>query len=138
MQSFSQATERWGRTGAQTIRNAVTATAVFGGLSVADDLTELSRLTGSRRSPRRTTSEETSGRRTSVSTSLVDEAVLTPAEVRSLAEGELLVFWGRLRPVLAYAPGIWEGPDAADINAEEAVAKAANDKKRGEHVEHRD
>jgi type IV secretion system protein VirD4 len=133
MQSFSQATERWGPTGAATIRNAVTVTAVFGGLSVASDLDELSRLSGTRRVPRRTFNEGSAGDRTSVSTSLVDEAVLTPAEIHTLGDGELLLFWGRLRPVLAYAPGTWEGKDTQLIAADEAAAKATNDQERGAH-----
>ena len=107
-------------------------TAVFGGLSVAHDLDELSRLSGTRRVPRRSCNEEGTGIGSSVSTSLVDEAVLTPAEIRTLSEGELLLFWGRLRPVLAYAPGTWEGKDAALIAADEDWAKAANDQERGE------
>jgi type IV secretion system protein VirD4 len=131
MQSFSQATERWGPTGAATIRNAVTVTAVFGGLSVAEDLEELSRLSGTRRVPRRSLNEDSSGGRTTVSTSHADVAVLTPAEIHTLAEGELLLFWGRLRPVLAYAPGTWEGNDARCIAVDEEAAKAENDKRRG-------
>jgi type IV secretion system protein VirD4 len=131
MQSFSQATARWGSTGAATIRNAVTVTAVFGGLSVASDLDELSRLSGTRRVPRRSFNEGSTGDRTSVSTSQVDEAVLTPSEIHTLGDGELLLFWGRLRPVLAYAPGTWEGKDAQLIAADEAAAKAANDQERG-------
>jgi type IV secretion system protein VirD4 len=131
MQSFSQATARWGSTGAATISNAVTVTAVFGGLSVASDLEELSRLSGTRRVPRRTFNEGSAGDRTSVSTSQVDEAVLTPAEIHMLGDGELLLFWGRLRPVLAYAPGTWEGKDTQLIAADEAAAKAANDQVRG-------
>jgi type IV secretion system protein VirD4 len=131
MQSFSQATARWGPTGAATIRNAVTVTAVFGGLSVASDLDELSRLSGTRRVPRRSFNEGSAGDRTSVSTSQVDEAVLTPSEIHTLGDGELLLFWGRLRPVLAYAPGTWEGKDAQLIAADEAAAKAANDQERG-------
>jgi type IV secretion system protein VirD4 len=133
MQSFSQATERWGSTGAATIRNAVTVTAVFGGLSVAEDLDELSRLSGTRRVARRTFNEGSAGDRTSVSTSQVDEAVLTPSEIHTLGEGELLLFWGRLRPILAYVPGTWEGKDAQLIAADEAAAKAANDQERGTH-----
>lgn len=131
MQSFSQATERWGQTGAATIRNAVTVTAVFGGLSVAHDLEELSRLAGTRRTPRRSYSEESNGKRSSVSTSLADEAVLSPSEIHTLSEGELLLFWGRLRPVLAYSPGTWEGDDASLIAQDEEMAKAANDAERG-------
>jgi type IV secretion system protein VirD4 len=131
MQSFSQATARWGSTGAATIRNAVTVTAVFGGLSVASDLDELSRLSGTRRVPRRSFNEGSTGDRTSVSTSQVDEAVLTPSEIHTLGDGELLLFWGRLRPVRAYAPGTWVVMDAQLIAADEAAAKAANDRERG-------
>ena len=54
MQSFSQAQSRWGREGAETLANATTATCVLGGLKVADDLRELSRLCGSRKVLRHT------------------------------------------------------------------------------------
>jgi TraM recognition site of TraD and TraG len=131
MQSFSQATERWGHNGAQTIRNASSVTAVFGGLSVAQDLEELSRLSGTRRVPRHSVNEEGSGRRSSVSTSFIEEHVLTPAQIRTLKEGELLLFWGRLAPVLAHAPGIWEGKDAAQIAKDEISARKRNDQQRG-------
>ncbi len=132
MQSFSQATERWGHNGAQTIRNASSVTTVFGGLSVAQDLEELSRLSGTRRVPRRSVNEEGSGRRSSVSTSFIEEHVLTPAQIRTLKEGELLLFWGRLAPVLAYTPGTWEGKDAAQIAEDETCARQRNDQQKGE------
>jgi type IV secretory pathway TraG/TraD family ATPase VirD4 len=131
MQSFSQAAERWGPNGAETIRNASSVTAVFGGLSVAKDLEELSRLSGTRRVPRRSVNEEGSGRRASVSTSSVEEHVLTPAQIRTLKQGELLLFWGRLSPVLAYAPGVWEGNDAKAIARDEMAARERNDQMRG-------
>jgi type IV secretory pathway TraG/TraD family ATPase VirD4 len=131
MQSHSQAVERWGTSGAQTIRNAATITAVLGGLSVSADLEELSRLSGTHRTERRSVSEEASGGRSSTQTSQVDEPVLSPAEIHGLKSGELLLFWGSLPPVLAYAPGTWEGPDAQAIATDEALSRSLNDEKRG-------
>ncbi len=134
MQSFSQAVERWGRTGAATMRNATTITGVFGGLSVAEDLKELSELCGTRKVLRHSANSDWRHGNDSVSVSWVDEPVLTPGEIHALPEGTLLLLWGRLAPVLAYAPGTWEGPDAAVIAEEEATARVANDAERSDDL----
>jgi hypothetical protein len=130
MQSFSQAIERWGKTGAATMRNATTITAVFGGLSVPEDLKELSELCGTRKVLRHSANTEWRRGTDSIGATWVDEPVLTPAEIRALPEGTLLLLWGRLGPILAYEPGVWEGPDAALIAEQEAAARKANDECR--------
>jgi hypothetical protein len=130
MQSFSQAVERWGRTGAATIRNAATITAVLGGLGVAEDLEELSRLCGTRKVRRHSATEDTIRGRSSVGISIVDEAVLTPADIRELPDGVALLLWGSLAPVLTRLPGTWEGPDAEAIAADERAARERNDRAR--------
>ena len=108
------------------MRNAASILLVFGGLTVASDLEELSRLAGTRRVERASFSSD--GRaRSSRSTHLVDEPVLSPAEVHALAPGEALCLWGRLPPVLAHLPALFEGRDAAAFASEEVEARAAND-----------
>jgi type IV secretion system protein VirD4 len=129
MQSFSQAEARWGKEGAATIRNAASILAVFGGLSVANDLDELSRLAGSRRIARSSRSTDAQGR-TSRSEHTVEEHVLSSGAVHALRDGVALIFWGHLPPLLARLPGTWEGPDAQRIAIEEAVVRRENDSAR--------
>ena len=130
MQSFSQAIERWGQAGAATLRNATTITAVFGGLSVAQDLRELSELCGTRRVARHSVTSDARRASDSFGASWADEPVLTPAEIHGLEEGQLLLFWGSLPPILAYEPGVWEVKDAKEIAAQERAARAASDAAR--------
>jgi type IV secretion system protein VirD4 len=132
MQSFSQAIERWGRNGAATMRNAATITAVFGGLSVREDLEELSLLCGTRKVIRHSTNEDWRRSGHSFGATWVDEPVLTAGDIHALPEGVALVLWGALPPALAYQPGTWEGEDAAIIAADEATTRQANDAARAQ------
>jgi type IV secretion system protein VirD4 len=129
MQSFSQAVARWGEAGAATIRNAASILAVFGGLGVADDLDELSRLTGTRQVEREGWTEDARGR-SSTNRHVVEEPVLSPAEIRALPAGTALLLWGRLPPVLAHLPGIWEGKAGHAVMEEERAEKQRNDQER--------
>jgi type IV secretion system protein VirD4 len=130
MQSFSQAEWRWGTDGAETLANATTVTAVLGGLKVADDLRELSQLCGTRKVLRHTSSSQDGPGGPSVSATWADEAVLEESAVRCLPEGVALVIWGRLRPMLVYLPGSWEGPRAKQLTLAEQAARRANDEAR--------
>jgi hypothetical protein len=139
MQSFSQAEWRWGSEGAETLANATTVTAVLGGLKVASDLEELSRLCGSRKALSHSTSTgEGSPARPSVSASWVDEPVLAESTIRCLEEGVALVIWGRLEPMLVYMPGSWEGRRAKQLARAERRARAADDAARGAAGRRRD
>jgi type IV secretion system protein VirD4 len=135
MQSFSQAEDRWGPRGAETLRNAASTLAVFGGLSVSKDLEELSRLCGTRKVQHLTHSRD-GQRRASSTTTLHDEAVLTVAEIRRLKPGQALLLANHLAPVVSYFPGVWEGKDAALIAAEERTTQEQNDHTRKEHDDH--
>jgi type IV secretory pathway TraG/TraD family ATPase VirD4 len=55
MQSFSQAVGRWGATGAETMTNATSITAVLGGLKSVRTLEDLERLCEQRRVRRQST-----------------------------------------------------------------------------------
>lgn len=129
MQSFSQAEARWGKDGAATVRNAASVLMVFGGLSVAADLEELSKLCGTRLVERFSLTEGGNGH-ASTSRHHVEEPVLSPAAIHSLDGGVALVLVGRLPPVLSYLPGIWEGDDANEALAEETQTRIANDAAR--------
>jgi len=126
MQSFSQADARWGREGARTIRNAASILMVFGGLSVASDLEELSKLCGTK-TIERVSITENDANHSSRSRHLVEEPVLSPSAIHALDEGTALVLFGRLPPVLAYQPGLWERDDATEALVEELTARSAND-----------
>ena len=134
LQSFSQAEARWGRDGARTLGNATSITCVLGGLKVADDLAELSRICGTHKVLRHSSSSDSSGRHPSISAGWVDEAVLDEAQLRCLDEGVALVLWGRLPPVLAYLPGAWETKRAARSVASERSARAGADLARSKTV----
>jgi type IV secretion system protein VirD4 len=129
LQSFSQAVARWGAEQAATMRNAASILLVFGGLAVASDLEELSRLSGKRMVERASLSLEP-GRRSRESVQLADEPVCSPAELHALAPGTALCLWGRLPPMLVRLPALFEGRGAAAFAAEEAAARAANDAAR--------
>ena len=131
MQSFSQAESRWGAQGAETLANATTVTCVLGGLKVADDLHELSQLCGTKKVLRHTSSSaESKDSGPSVSATWVEEPVIEESAIRCLAEGVALVIWGRLRPMLVYMPGSWEGRRGKQLARAERDARAANDAAR--------
>ena len=131
MQSFSQGVARWGAQGAETMANATTITAVFGGLTSAKDLSELERLCGThrvRRESQHRGGAERSNRSTTVS--FDHEPVLRAADIRTLGDGVALVLWGRLPPVLAVQPLLSEDRDWKTIRTEEAQLRRANDAAR--------
>ena len=62
MQSFSQAVTRWGPQKAETMGNATSITAVLGGLTSPNDLSDLERICGQRRVRRESTHRATRGK----------------------------------------------------------------------------
>jgi len=131
MQSFSQGVARWGAQGAETMANATTITAVFGGLTSATDLGELERLCGTHRVRRESQHRGGAGRDArSTTVSFDHEPVLRAADIRTLGDGVALVLWGRLPPVLAAQPLLSEDRDWKGIRKEEAKLRRANDDAR--------
>jgi type IV secretion system protein VirD4 len=133
MQSFSQAVTRWGAHKAETMGNATSITAVLGGLTSPNDLSDLERICGQRRVRRESTHRGTSGnhgRDHSRTTSWESETVLRADEIRTLPAGRALVLWSRLPPVLARLPLLSETRDWAEVRAEELAARQANDEAR--------
>lgn len=133
MRSFSQAEERWGLSGAHTIQNAASILRVFGGLSVAKDLEELSRLSGTRQVERASFSEDGRGRMR-ISRNLTDAPLLSASAIHALEDGMALICWGRLPPIVAHLPGIWERRDARVLAEEERLARKANGDARRERA----
>jgi type IV secretion system protein VirD4 len=133
MQSFSQAVTRWGPQKAETMGNATSITAVLGGLTSPNDLSDLERICGQRRVRRESTHRGTSGKGGgdySRTTSWESETVLRADEIRTLPAGRALVLWSRLPPVLVRMPLLSESRDWPEIRAEELAARQANDKAR--------
>jgi len=130
LQSDSQAETRWGTQGAATLRNATTAMCVLGGLKDADDLRELSRLCGTRKVLRHTSSEDARMSGQSVSATWVEEPILEESAIRTLPDGVALVLWAKLPPMLVYLPGSWEGRGARAAAAAEAETRRQNDEAR--------
>jgi len=132
MQSFSQGVARWGAQGAQTMANATTITAVFGGLTSATDLGELERLCGTHRVRRESHHRGGPERNARSSTvSFEHEPVLRAADIRTLGDGVALVLWGRLPPVLAVQPMLSEDRDWGEVRDQEAKLRKDNDDARG-------
>lgn len=133
MQSFSQAVTRWGPSKAETLGNATSITAVLGGLASSGDLLDLERLCGRRRARRESThrgSRGPSGQDHSRTVAWEDEPVLRADQIRTLPPGTALVLWGKLPPVLARMPLLSERQEWAEIRAEEAALRRANDQAR--------
>lgn len=107
MQSFSQARSRWSANEAETMSNAATITAVYGGLSVGEDLARLERLCGTHLVASHSSSQSMQARR-SISASWRSEPVLRADEIRTLDTGEMLVLFDHLPPMIAYTPSIYE------------------------------
>jgi type IV secretory pathway TraG/TraD family ATPase VirD4 len=113
--------------------NATSITAVLGGLTSPDDLSDLERICGQRRVRRESTHRGmsgTNGRDYSRTTSWESETVLRADEIRTLPAGQALVLWSRLPPVLARMPLLTESREWAEIRAEELAARQANDEAR--------
>ena len=133
MQSFSQAVTRWGAQKAETMGNATSITAVLGGLTSPNDLSDLERICGQRRVRRESTHRGSSGRGGrdfSRTTSWESETVLRADEIRTLPAGRALVLWSRLPPVLVRMPLLSERADWPEVRAEELSARLANDEAR--------
>lgn len=110
IQSFAQMQERWGSTGASTIKSNVGALIAFGGSQDINELRELSSLSGERRV--RTVGED----HDKVNKKRDGERrgewrwvpVLSPVEISSLRPGEVFVRRTGLPTVVGYAPQVWQ------------------------------
>ncbi len=112
MQSFSQAVTRWGPQKAETMGNATSITAVLGGLTSPNDLSDLERICGQRRVRRESTHRGSSGRGGrdySRTTSWESETVLRADENPDIA--------GRPCPGPVEPPPSGPGADAPSLRA---------------------
>ncbi|MEY9998180.1 type IV secretion system protein VirD4 [Streptomyces sp. V4I8] len=134
VQSPSQLRERWGRNGAQTIMNNATRV-VLGGLSLPEDLDELSQLCGER--DEEIASSSTSDEdKTSRSVSVRRVRVMPPEAIRQMREGTGLIFYRHLPPIRYRFVPVWERPDVKAL-AKQAKAREKEEiklKKKGVQV----
>lgn len=134
VQSPSQLRERWGHQGAQTIMNNAVRV-VLGGLSLPQDLEELSLLCGEKdeeiASPSQTDDDKQSR-----SISVRRVRVMPQDAIRQMREGTGLIFYRHLPPIrYAFTP-VWERKDVtALVKREKARQKEeAKLKKKGVQV----
>lgn len=110
VQSPSQLRERWGQNGAQTIMsNSVRV--VLGGLSIPQDLEEVSVLCGER-DEEVASSSSTDEDKKSRNVSVRRVRVMPQDAVRQMEEGTGLIFYRRLPPIRYRFTPVWERADA--------------------------
>lgn len=130
VQSPSQLRERWGNNGAQTIMNNSVRVAL-GGLSIPQDLEELSLLCGEK-DEEVATSSSTDDDKTSRSVSVRRVRIMPQDAIRQMKEGTGLVLYRHLPPIrYAFTP-VWNRKDVKELaKQEKAQAKL---KKKGVQV----
>ncbi|MFD0206648.1 MULTISPECIES: type IV secretory system conjugative DNA transfer family protein [Saccharothrix] len=123
VQTFSQARARWGKEEAGQIFGASTVKLVLGGVPEADDLEQLSRLTGERDVPTYSSSRGGKGGGVTVSRSTRRERVFTPTEIRQLPTGQALLLYRTLPPVVVGLRAWMHRPDADHVRRASAQAR---------------
>ncbi|MCE0536605.1 TraM recognition domain-containing protein [Kineosporia rhizophila] len=111
VQSLAQLRERWGRDGAGTILSNVAAFLVFGGGMVADDLHDISVLTGEHRM--RVIGEDHEDDATGDGERRGEyrwTAVMTESQIRALTKFHVLILMRSVPPVIAKVPQITDRP----------------------------
>ncbi|MBA3905905.1 MAG: type IV secretory system conjugative DNA transfer family protein [Pseudonocardiales bacterium] len=109
VQSPSQLRDRWGDAAAETIWNNAAVKLIFGGLTVADHLHEISALCGQRDERVRSHSDNNGTR--SHSLSLRRVPVFSPDALRTLGRMRVLILHRTTRPVLARIEPVWTRAD---------------------------
>lgn len=99
LQSLDQARHRWGRDAAGSIWDSAIVKIVLPGVSNPDDLGGIARLVGDRKE-REISETSGSGGSKSVSSSVRDRAILTPATIRSLRPGHGLLLLRSAKPIM--------------------------------------
>lgn len=98
-QSRAQARDRWGPDAEGAIWGASTVKLIFGGLSDAQDLQDLSVLVGTREERTNTSSRNDDGTR-SISTSTHEVSIMRPEQIATLPKGVALMVHPGQRPAL--------------------------------------
>ena len=111
IQSPSQLFDRWGREAGHTIWNNAAVKLIFGGLTVADHLEDISALCGERDQRIRSYSDG------SASISLRRVPVLPPERLRTLGPLRTVVLHRTTRPVLGRITPVWKRADVRRVTA---------------------
>ncbi|MET7621805.1 type IV secretory system conjugative DNA transfer family protein [Streptomyces sp. NPDC005408] len=125
VQSISQLKERWGQWGAQTIWTN-SSKMVLGGLSVAQDLDELSMLCGERDEEVASNSTTADGEKESRNLSVRRVRVMPPDQIRGMKEGTGLFFHRALPPVRYAFTAVWDRKDIKQLKKAEAKQAKAH------------
>ncbi|WP_432071262.1 type IV secretory system conjugative DNA transfer family protein [Streptomyces sp. AA1529] len=134
VQSPSQLRERWGHNGAQTIMNNSVRIAL-GGLSIPQDLEELSLLCGEKDEEVASASSTDEDKR-SRNVSVRRVRIMPQDAIRQMKEGTGLVFYRHLPPVRYQFTPVWKRKDVKEL-AKQAKAQVKLDaklKKKGVQV----
>lgn len=122
VQSPSQLRERWGHNGAQTIMNNSVRVAL-GGLSIPQDLEELSLLCGER-DEEVASSSSTDADKQSRSVSVRRVRVMPQDAIRQMKEGTGLIFYRHLPPIRYRFTPVWQRKDVkGQLKREKTQAK---------------
>jgi type IV secretory pathway TraG/TraD family ATPase VirD4 len=117
LQSLAQARDRWGREAAEAIWDAAIVKVVLGGSANADDLADLSRLTGERAVREWSETHHGSQAGRSVSSSVRYRPVLEASELRRLRFGTALLLLRSAAPVVMVLRPWTARPDAPALRA---------------------
>lgn len=118
-QTYSQAVNRWGEEGAETIFDSAAAKTIFGGISDVKFLTKISDLIGKHWVEHTSTSSSTGKDGVpSVSTSKTKQldTKMRVDEIRKLPQGKVLLMYREIEAVVNVVPW-WERPDSAKFKA---------------------
>lgn len=115
LQSWAQGAEAWGTHGMEKLWSSANARVYGGGVDDPAFLRRLSDLIGEASQVHRSATMSKAGR--TVTRSVQDKVILTPAELRELPQGRAVVFASGTPAILTHPVPWWEGPHAAAIRA---------------------
>jgi type IV secretory pathway TraG/TraD family ATPase VirD4 len=123
LQSLDQARHRWGRDAAGSIWDSAIVKIILPGVSNPDDLAGLARLVGERKEREISQTSGTGGSK-SVSSSMRDRAILTPATIRSLRPGHGLLLLRSAKPIMLTLKPWTARPDAKTLQSDRRAIEA--------------
>ena len=116
LQSLDQARHRWGRDAAGSIWDSAIVKMILPGVSNPDDLGGIARLVGDRKE-REISETSGSGGSKTISSSMRDRAILSPATIRSLQPGHALLLLRAAKPIILTLRPWTARPDAQSLSA---------------------
>ena len=116
LQSLDHARHRWGRDAAGSIWDSAIVKMILPGVSNPDDLGGIARLVGDRKEREISETSGSSGSKT-ISSSMRDRAILSPATIRSLPPGHGLLLLRSAKPIMLTLRPWTARPDAQTLRA---------------------